>query len=487
MPVGCTLPRPDVAPVFAIVPPGPRTLPTAGPPGSRTVGNRPRFTWLRFPPIPRHNNYHPYSPIQPYPEEMLDAITIHVVGGTGGHGLVSYHREKFVPKGGPDGGDGGTGGNIILRAVDDVYTLEQYRSRSRFQAGGGGNGGPNNRHGARGSDLTLEVPIGTVVTRAGGDLVADLTEPGQEVIAAYGGRGGWGNKRFASSTNQTPNYSQKGHAGEDAELRLEMRLLADVGLLGLPNAGKSTLLATMSNAKPKIAAYPFTTLEPMLGVVDAGWERFTMADIPGLVEGASEGYGLGFEFLKHVRRCRILLHVIDSTSPDPATDYELIEAEVRAYDAALAAIPRVLAVTKADIDPAAAQRSAETLSAHTGHDVEVLSAADGTGIDKLRNRLLGLVKAEKERAAAQPADHIVVIRPPSEERFTVERLADGRFEVRGRGPVMFVEMMDLGEQAARHEVYRRLERWGVARALERAGATPGDMLVFGDVELRWYE
>jgi GTP-binding protein len=421
-------------------------------------------------------------------EAMLDAVSIQVSGGRGGHGRVSYHREKFVPRGGPDGGDGGPGGNVYLRAVDDVYTLEQYRSKTRFRAGDGGNGGANKRQGARGEDLCLTVPVGTVVVEEEtGDLIADLTRPGQEVLVAHGGRGGWGNRRFATSTNQTPNYSQSGHAGEEVTLRLELRLLADVGLIGLPNAGKSTLLSRMSRAKPKIGAYPFTTLEPMLGVVDVDYDRFTMADLPGLVEGASEGYGLGFEFLKHIRRCRVLLHLVEAPSPDPVTDYELIETEIRAYDPALDEVQRVVAVTKADLDAAAAISSAAKLEQHLGKAVEVVSAETGEGLDALARRLNELVKQERARAEAEGAAGVVVLRPQSVERFTVERVGDGRFVVEGRRPVEFVEMMNLEEEAALQEVYRRLDRWGISRALERAGIEPGDEVVFGAVSLRWRE
>lgn len=420
---------------------------------------------------------------------MLDAITIHVAGGRGGHGLVGYHREKFVPQGGPDGGDGGSGGNVILRAVDDVYTLEQYRSKKRFRASDGGNGGPNHRHGARGEDLVLLVPAGTIVTdEEMGDVVADLHQPGQEALAAHGGRGGWGNRRFASSTNQTPNYSQSGHAGEAVELRLELRLLADVGIIGLPNAGKSTLLSAVSNAKPKIAAYPFTTLEPMLGVVNVGWGRFTMVDLPGLVEGASEGYGLGFEFLKHIRRCHVLLQLVDSTSPDPVTDYDLIAGELRAYNPPLDGLVRVVAVTKADIDGTAAAAAAEALARHTGEAVPAISAFSGEGLEALLPRLAGLVKDEKVRATATAAGELPVLRPPGVDRFTVTRLGEGRFAVEGKRPVEFVEMMNLDEDAARHEVYRRLDRWGVGKALQRAGVRAGDTVVFGESTItRWGE
>ncbi|MCK9518327.1 MAG: GTPase ObgE [Dehalococcoidia bacterium] len=417
---------------------------------------------------------------------MLDAIEIEVSGGTGGHGLVSYHREKFVPKGGPDGGDGGRGGRVYLRAVDDVYTLEQYRSKRKFRAGDGTNGGPNLRAGANGADLYLDVPAGTVVIDlATGDVIADLKHPGEEALVALGGRGGWGNKRFATSTNKTPTYSQKGQEGETVHLKLELRLLADVGLLGLPNAGKSTLLAAVSNAKPKIASYPFTTLEPMLGVVNVAYDRFTLADLPGLVEGASEGYGLGFEFLKHVRRCRVLLHVVDGTSPDPVTDFELIEGEVRAYDPKLDEIPRVIAVTKADLDPEMAAEHAETLSQHVERPVHVISSTEQTGTVELMTELMDLVKAERERAEAEAPEDLVVLRPEPEDRFSVQRIDDSTFEVLGRGIVTFVEMMDTGMEGARDEVQRRLERWGVAKALQREGVKRGDTVLFGDAELTW--
>lgn len=418
---------------------------------------------------------------------MLDSVVIEVVGGNGGHGYVSFHREKFVPKGGPDGGDGGRGGDVYLRAVDDVYTLEQYRSRRRFQAAPGGNGAAKLRHGADGEDLVLDVPVGTVVIdEERGEVVADLRRVGERVLVARGGRGGWGNKRFATSTNQAPHYSQKGEPGQRALLRLELRLLADVGLLGLPNAGKSTLLAAVSNAKPKIAAYPFTTLEPMLGVVEVEWERFTIADLPGLVEGASEGYGLGFEFLKHVRRCRVLAHLVDCTSPDPVTDYELIRDELRAYDAALERIPEVVVVTKADLDEEAARRSAATLAAHTGRETFVVSALRREGLEALVRRLVAMVKSAKEGEAASGGSGVVpVLRPAPQERFRITRVGDGRFVVEGERVVRFVEMTATGMEGAEDEVLRRLERWGVAKALRRAGAKPGDRVLFGSVELVW--
>ncbi len=373
-----------------------------------------------------------------------------------------------------------------MRAVDDVYTLEVYRSKTRFRAADGGNGGINQRTGAHGGDLYLDAPAGTVVIEEEtGDIIADLKQPGDEALVAHGGRGGWGNKRFATSTNKAPSFSQKGHQGETVELRLELRLLADVGLIGLPNSGKSTLLAAVSNAKPRIASYPFTTLEPMLGVVNVGWDRFTLADLPGLVEGASEGYGLGFEFLKHIRRCRVLLHLVDSQSPDPVTDYELIEGELRAYDPRLESVARVTAVTKADLDWDQAGESAETLAAHVGGPVRCISAIKGNGTEALAAELLTLVKAERQKAELAPPEEIPVLRPEPTQRFSVEEAGPGRFVVEGRRVVQFVEMMDTDMEGAGEEVQRRLERWGVVKALRRAGAQGGDAVVFGETEIEF--
>ncbi len=417
---------------------------------------------------------------------MLDAIGIHVSGGNGGHGVVSYHREKFVPEGGPDGGDGGRGGRIFLRAIDDIYTLEQYRSKKKFVAGNGGNGGPNLRTGAHGQDLYLHVPAGTVIHDSEtGDLIADLAKLDDEVLVAHGGRGGWGNKRFATSTNQTPGFSQKGQQGEEVDIRLELRLLADVGLIGLPNAGKSTLLSAVSNAKPKIANYPFTTLEPMLGVVNVGYGRFTLADLPGLVEGASEGYGLGFEFLKHIRRCRVLLHLIDSSSPDPVTDFELIEGELRAYDPKLEQVVRVVAVSKADLDETRARASADALEAHIGRPVRVISADYEIATEALVAELITLVNEEKTKVIDHMDEEIPVLRPASEERFSVYKDDDGRFVIEGYRAVSFVQMMDTDMVGAYDEILRRLERWGIAKVLRREGIKAGDKLVFGDVILPW--
>jgi GTPase len=417
---------------------------------------------------------------------MLDSVVIHVAGGTGGAGASSFHREKFIPLGGPDGGDGGRGGQVFVEAIDDIYTLEQYRSKKKFAGGKGVEGGPKLMTGHRGESLVLQVPVGTLVfDDETGDLLADFKVVGERVLIAHGGKGGWGNKRFATSTNQAPRYAQKGYRGEELEVRFELQLLADVGLIGLPNAGKSTLLAAVSNAKPKIAAYPFTTLEPMLGVVNVKYSRFTLADLPGLIEGASEGYGLGFEFLKHVRRCRVLLHVVDSSSEDPVTDFELIEQELRTYDTKLDEVPRVIAVTKSDLDEELAQLSAGTLKEHLGKDVQVVSAVDGVGTKDLLELLHQMVTEEKARAVETPPDELPVLRPRTQERFTVEEGEEGEFVVDGRRIVAFVEMMDMEMEGARDEVERRLHRWGVSKVLRRKGVKEGDTVHFGEVSLNW--
>lgn len=417
---------------------------------------------------------------------MLDKIEITVQGGRGGAGTASFHREKFITKGGPDGGDGGRGGRIFLEAVDDIYTLEDFRQKRSFSAEKGGDGGIRQRTGKQGKDLSLAVPVGTLVyDQEDGALLADLTEVGARALVAHGGRGGWGNRKFATSTNQSPRYAQQGHSGEKVSLLLDLALLADVGLIGLPNAGKSTFLSVISQAKPKIAAYPFTTLAPVLGVVGEGAERFTIADLPGLVEGAHEGVGLGLDFLKHVKRCRVLVHLVDGNELDPAVATRLVEAEVLSYDPLLSDLLRIVVVTKADINAAVCEQAAALLR-EAGHEVVcVISAKADTGTRALVQLMCEeVVRARKEQRARAMA-MLPVIRPAAAERFTIKNKGKGKFEVEGIGPVRFVEMMDLEEDGAREEVLRRLERWGVSKALRSAGATAGDSIGFGESLIVW--
>ena len=286
---------------------------------------------------------------------MIDFAHIQVRAGDGGHGLISFRREKYVPRGGPDGGDGGRGGDIVLVADHAVNGLGQFRYQKLYRAERGGNGVGAKKHGRNGADLELKVPPGTIVKKDG-EVIGELVDEGSTLVVARGGKGGRGNVHFATPSNQAPYISETGQRGEEAALDLELKLLSDVGLVGLPNAGKSTLLTAVSRAQPKIADYPFTTLEPVLGVVEVGYDSYVMADLPGLIEGAHEGHGLGLEFLRHVERTRLLVHVVDASQPDPAHAVTVIDGELRSYAEELSHRPQILAFNKMDI-PEAAERA----------------------------------------------------------------------------------------------------------------------------------
>ena len=322
---------------------------------------------------------------------FVDEAHVHVISGKGGNGCVSFRREKFVPRGGPDGGDGGGGGDVILKVDDKMTTLLDLTQRQQFVAKNGKPGQGKNRTGAKGSDLVLRVPPGTIVMDAqGGHVLRDMTTPGMELVVAAGGRGGRGNKRFAGSTNQTPREAEPGGPPQERRLLLELKLIADVGLVGLPNAGKSTLLSRISAAHPKIAAYPFTTLQPQLGIVDAdGYQRFVVADIPGLIEGAHEGHGLGDEFLRHIERTKILAHLVDIaplSGPTPAEAYETLRREMELYSAALAAKPEIVVVNKMDLTDSEAR--VQQFREETGLDVVPISAVTGQGVPALIAKLM---------------------------------------------------------------------------------------------------
>ena len=324
--------------------------------------------------------------------QFIDEAMIDVEGGRGGSGVVSFRREKYVPKGGPDGGDGGKGGDVVIEVDSNLSTLQDFRYRTRYRAERGEHGSGNNRTGAEGEDVVLRVPRGTLVRSAEtGELLDDLTRPGQRSVVARGGRGGRGNAFFVRATRQAPRHAQEGEPGESRRIRLELKLLADVGLVGSPNAGKSTLLSRVSAARPRIADYPFTTLTPNLGVVAPDAERsFVMADIPGLIEGASEGRGLGVRFLRHIERTRVLCFLIDVLSPDPITEYEGLKAELRAWSPALLELPRIVAWSKADLaDPPS---EVAFLDASTTH---VISSVTGRGLDALANDLWARVQESR--------------------------------------------------------------------------------------------
>lgn len=403
---------------------------------------------------------------------FVDEATIYVFGGAGGNGSASFHREPYKPKGGPDGGDGGRGGNVILRADASVGTLLELRDHPHVKATPGGHGQSKRRHGANGKDRIVLVPPGTVAYDEDGVLVADLARAGDELVAAAGGRGGRGNVQFTTPTRRAPAFAEKGEPGEQRRLRLELRLLADVGLVGFPNAGKSTLISRISAAKPKIADYPFTTLAPNLGVVP-GDESFVVADIPGLVPGASEGKGLGHRFLRHVSRAAILLFLVDPLAQDrdPSSDVEVLAAELEAFDPALAARPRLVVVTKADAAP---ERAAEITAAHP--DSLVISAVSGEGVDDLVEKLRELVR---EARAAAPARVGYVRHVVKESPLEVAR-EDDAWRVRGRRAERAVATTDMDSEEAVELLQRRLIAMGVERMLAAAGAVRGDEVRIGD-------
>ncbi len=419
---------------------------------------------------------------------MIDRAEVCIKAGDGGHGLISFHREKFVPRGGPDGGDGGRGGNVVLIVDRAMYGLTVFRYRRECHAARGGNGAKNKKHGRNGADQILKVPPGTMVRNIEtGESIGDLVHEGDRLIVAHGGRGGRGNTHFATPMDQAPYISETGQRGEKLCIGLELKLLSDVGLVGLPNAGKSTLLAAVSRATPKIADYPFTTLEPCLGVVEVGYDSYVIADIPGLIEGAHAGAGLGLEFLRHIERTRLLVHVVDASRPDPVHDVETIDRELSAYDLQLRQRPQLLAFNKMDMPEAAARRSdLEVLAENLGRPCVFISAAAHLGTQELAKMAfeeLQRIRAEEPAEEGEPAPEVLRPRPRGSQ-FRIER-EDGAFRVIGERPVVLVEMLALQSEASRAETIRRLGRMGVAAALRRAGVRPGDAVRFGDIELRW--
>jgi GTP-binding protein len=421
---------------------------------------------------------------------FLDRVKLWLRAGDGGDGAATFRREAHVPRGGPDGGDGGRGGSIILRVDAGQTTLRDFQVKRHFRAGAGGRGQRANRHGKAGEDLVLPVPPGTaVVDDADGRLLADLVAAGQEVVVARGGRGGLGNVHFKTSTHQAPRHAQKGEPGEEREVSLELRLIADVGLVGLPNAGKSTLLAALTAATPKIADYPFTTLEPNLGVLDLPGDderRVTVADVPGLIEGASAGAGLGHAFLRHVERTRVLVHVVDGSAADPERDYAIIRGELEAHDPALLEKPTLVAFNKLDRLGAVEAWPAFQRSRRAERRPSVaIAAATGEGLDGLLDALGSLLPSAAELAAAPEPAGIVVHRLEAIDAIAVVREPDGGWRVSGRKVERLAAQTDfaIGESAERFQ--RALERLGVDAELRRAGVEPGDTVRFGRVELEW--
>jgi GTP-binding protein len=393
-----------------------------------------------------------------------DKARLYVIAGRGGDGSLHFRREKFVPKGGPDGGDGGEGGDVVLVADQRRRDLSGFRPNQKLRAGRGGNGGSSLANGARGTDAVLAVPVGTQVLDADGRLVADLAHPGARVVVAKGGTGGRGNKRFASATRQTPRFAEIGMPGEEGQIELRLKLLADAAFVGLPNAGKSSLLSRISNARPKVADYPFTTLAPVLGTVEApDGRQLTVADVPGLIEGASEGVGLGHEFLAHLERARLLLHVIDSSEGDADERWRTIDAELAAYGAGLDARLQAVVLNKTDLSP-----EPPSFDVEDERIVRVfrVSAATGAGIDDLRHTLFELAPEQAHvppvADEAELVDYLVYRPQPVRRTYRVLR-TDRGFRVTGRPP-----------EAAELEAI-----------LKAAGAREGDEVEVGEETLEW--
>jgi len=432
---------------------------------------------------------------------LVDQARIYVNAGNGGNGAASFRREKYVPKGGPDGGDGGRGGDVVLQVVSNLNSLLPFQYVQHYEAENGVGGGGQQKHGRNGKSKVVKVPPGTVVfLDETGELIADLTDPGEELVIARGGKGGLGNVHFKTSTRQAPRIAELGEPGEERWLRFELRLIADVGLVGLPNAGKSTFLASATRAKPKIADYPFTTLSPNLGVVEIGGragQTFVMADIPGLIEGAAEGAGLGHEFLRHVRRTKVLVHVLDAAGGlegrDPLVDFRTINAELEAFDESMETKPMLVALNKVDLVEARDNlpRLRETLEGE-GYKLFEISAATGEGTVDLLNEIGAALRAfaleeaeQRKRDEEKPVRRVYTIGNIDDRSWDIVQVAEGTFEVRGVGIERFTHMTNFDQWEAADRYQRVLDRSGIAAELDRRGVQQGDLVRIADHELTW--
>lgn len=419
---------------------------------------------------------------------FIDQADIEVKSGKGGDGMVHFRREKYVPRGGPDGGDGGRGGDVVLEVRPTLNTLTAFRHTRRFIAEDGKGGGSQNRYGRGAEDLVVPVPPGTVVSDSlTGELLGDLTKPGQRLVVCKGGRGGRGNTHFKSSINQVPRTAERGEPGETKRIHLELKLIADIGIIGVPNAGKSTLLSVLTNAKPKIAAYPFTTLEPNLGVAEVDSETtVVLADIPGLIEGASHGAGLGFEFLRHIQRTRVLIHFLDGLSEDPLADFAQINAEMALFDPRISQKPQLVAVNKAD-QPEVKERWEQLKKQFKKKKVDVIlvSALARSGVKEL------LLKAYQQLGNAPAMDEVVtdlpVYRPAQDPRdFKIVR-EEGSWRIQSKAIERAAEMTPWDQPGSVRRFQKLMERLGVDEALQKAGAKEGDTVLIGDYELDYQD
>lgn len=416
---------------------------------------------------------------------FFDQATITVRGGDGGSGCISFRREKYVPFGGPDGGHGGRGGSVYIRVNDQLNTLVAFNRRRHFRAEKGQPGGGSGKRGRSGQDLYVDVPPGTVVRDAdSGELLGDLGAHGQVLLAARGGRGGRGNEAFKTPTRQAPEFAEKGAQGQEYRLALELKLIADVGLLGKPNAGKSTLLSRVSAARPKIADYPFTTLDPHLGVVEVDGRTLVMADIPGLIEGASQGAGLGLEFLRHVERTRLLIHLLDGASLDPAADYRAINREIGLYSPELAEKPQVVALNKADLPDVGVMHELLLEELGLAH-LYVISAVTGQGVQQL---LRAVADKLETLPKPEPQADLYVFRPHEKAEnteFTITKVGDGVYRLSGEEIERLAAMTPWGVEEAVERFDRILAARGITRQMDDLGVDVGDTVLIGDVELEW--
>ncbi|MCY4008446.1 MAG: GTPase ObgE [Anaerolineaceae bacterium] len=419
---------------------------------------------------------------------MHDEAKIYVRSGAGGDGIIAFHREKRVPKGGPSGGDGGKGGDVFLRVNPKIHTLRKFERQSHFIAKDGGRGGPRRKTGASAEPLYIDVPPGTWIQTDQGRALADLVTAGDSFCVAQGGRGGKGNIRFVNARRRSPRIAEKGEPGEALWLKLELRILADVGIVGLPNAGKSTLLSALSKARPTIADYPFTTLEPNLGVVYLGDQELVVADIPGLLEGAHLGVGLGHNFLRHLLRTRLLIHLIDGNAPNPVADFQLISAELALYSEELESKPRIIVLNKMDLRKDKNDwRQWEEQFVAAGHPILKISALNRQGIDALTQQLFfaygELPAAEDQRRTVIP-EAMECERQP---KYTILRDSAGRYIVRGERIERAASMTYWEYEESVHRFQKILAGLGISAALIQSGVQVGDTVLIGDRELEWSE
>lgn len=420
---------------------------------------------------------------------FTDQVEIHVKSGKGGDGMMHFRREKFIPRGGPDGGDGGKGGDVIFEVKSTLNTLSSFRQNQKFKAEEGVKGGPSQRTGHNGKDLIISIPPGTVLFDADtGELIGDLTEPGQQLRVLKGGRGGRGNQHFATSRNQAPRTAEKGEPAAEKRLKLELKLIADIGLIGVPNAGKSTLLSVLTNARPKIASYPFTTLEPNLGVANIDDDTtVVLADIPGLIEGASHGAGLGHDFLRHIQRTRVLIHILDGLSEDPLADYSQINSELSLFDPNLAKKPQLVALNKLD-QPEVQARLRDIQKQFKKQKIELMTIS---ALARTNTRDL-LIKAYQKLAEAPSLSEIEpplpVYRPKEDPReFIVTREGTNEWRVSGVAIERAASMTYWQHDGSVRRFQKIMETIGVDEALRSAGVQEGDTVAIGDFELEWQE